>query len=81
MKKLIVLTAVAMVTVGGSGCRLCDWMRRGAPAHAIALPAPIYCDPCDPCATPTAAPCDACAPGRAMMVAPGPETYLPGPVR
>jgi len=80
MKRLILLTAIAILTVGASGCRSCDWFRRGAPAQAVALPPPGYCDPC---AT-TAAPCDACAPTGAMMVAPGPEAYapvVPGPGR
>jgi len=80
MKKLILLTAVTVLTVGAVGCRTCDWFRRGAPAHAATMPmaAPVYCDPC---ATPAVAPCEPCAPTAPMVVAPGPETYVPAPVR
>jgi hypothetical protein len=74
MKKLMLLTAVAILTVGATGCRSCDWFRRGAPASAAAMPmAPVYCEPC----AATAAPCEPCSPCAAsspMMVAP------PGPV-
>ena len=46
MKKLMLLTAVAILTVGATGCRSCDWFRRGAPASAAAMPmAPVYCEP------------------------------------
>jgi len=84
MKKLILLTAVGILTVGASGCRQCSWFNRGAPAQAVAMPAqPMYCEPCPT----TVAPCDACgpctsnAPIAPMVVAPGPETYVPAPVR
>lgn len=79
MKKLILLTAVAVLTFGAVGCRTCDWFRRGAPAQAAMMPmaSPVYGDPC---AT-TAGPCDPCAPSAPMVVAPGPETYVPAPVR
>jgi len=84
MKKLILLTAVGILMVGASGCRQCSWFRRGAPAGAVAMPAaPMYCDPCPT----TAAPCDPCGPCAAgasiapMVVAPGPETYVPAPIR
>lgn len=87
MKKLILLTTVGILTVVASGCRQGGLFRRGAPVQAVAIPAsPVYCDPC---AT-TAPPCDPCAPCGAsamgvssgpMVVAPGPETYVPAPVR
>ncbi len=79
MKKLILLTAVAVLTTCAVGCRTCDWFRRGAPAQAaMPMAPPVYCDPC---AT-SAAPCDPCAPTAPMVVAPGPETYVPaGPPR
>ena len=84
MKKLILLTAVGIMMVGAGGCRSCDWFHRGAPARAVTMPAPMYYDPCatsaspcDPCAPSGAA----CAPGGAMMVAPGPESYVPVPGR
>jgi hypothetical protein len=82
MKRLILLTALGILMIGASGCSTCDWFRRGAPARAVTMPAPIYCDPC---AT-SAAPCDpcgpsptTCAPGAPMVVAPGPETYIAPP--
>ena len=85
MKKLILLTAVGILLVGAPGCRQCGLFRRGAPARAVAIPAsPMYCDPC---ATTTAAPCEPCGPCASgasitpMVVAPGPETYVPAPVR
>lgn len=84
MKKLILLTALGVLTVGAAGCRSCDWFHRGAPASAATMPAPIYCDPCattaadcGPCAPSPAA----CAPGAPMIVAPGAGTYVPGPSR
>jgi hypothetical protein len=59
MKKLLVLTAVVMLTVGTAGCR-CDWFRRGALFPAVGPPVPVYesCPPADPCGE-----CNACAPG------------------
>ena len=81
MKKFILLTAVGILMVGAAGCRTCDWFHRGAPARAVTMPPPMYCDPC---AT-TAAPCDPCgpstpcAPGAPMVVAPGPEAYVAPP--
>lgn len=87
MKKMILLTAIGILTVVASGCRQGGLFRRGAPVQAVAIPAsPVYCDPC---AT-TTVPCDPCAPSGAcatgavsvpMVVAPGPETYVPAPVR
>lgn len=83
MKKLVLMTAIGVVMAGVAGCRTCDWFRRGAPASAVTMPAPMYCDPC----APSAAPCDpcgpsptTCAPGAPMVVAPG-ETFVPGPTR
>jgi hypothetical protein len=78
MKKLILLTAVGILTVAASGCRNCDWFNRGAPARAVMMPAPAMYG--DPCAT-TAAPCDPCGPSAPMMVVPGPESYVPVPGR
>ncbi len=84
MKKLILLTAVGVLMVGAAGCRTCDWFRRGAPARAVTMPGPVYYDPCatgappcDPCGPSTTT----CAPGAPMMVAPGPENYVPVPAR
>lgn len=85
MKKLFVLTVLGVLLVGAAGCRTCDWFHRGAPARAVTMPPPVFYDPCatsaipcDPCAPGPAA----CAPGGAMMMAPGPEaTIVPGPAR
>jgi hypothetical protein len=75
MKKLILLTAVAILTVGACGCRSCDWFRRGAPASAATMPmaAPVYCEPC--AASPCDPPCSPCASSGTMMMAPGPVGY------
>lgn len=95
MKKLLVLTAIVMLTAGTVGCRCCDWFRRGAlfPTSTVVgtevLGDPCYsANPCDPCGS--AAPCDPCAPGS-CGTAPSiygmppatyntqPSTILPGP--
>jgi hypothetical protein len=71
MKRLLILTAAAALTVAMTGCRCCDWLFRGAPAQQY--PAPVCAAPCAPACNP----CDPCgAPG---MVTPGPEAYAPGP--
>ena len=79
MKKLVVLTAVVMLTAGSIGCQQCSWFRRGAlfpsstPEVTVCDPCPPPCDPCcDPCNT-----CDPCAPGSFTTTAP--PTILPGP--
>jgi len=76
MKKLIVLTAVVMLTAGAAGCQCGRWFRRGAmlpccPPEACCDPCCDPCNPCDPCAVPTF--------GSAPVVTPGPETYVPAP--
>jgi len=72
MKKLLVLTAVVMLTASTVGCR-CSWFRRGAlfPSTTSAVPVCDPCPPCDPCN-----PCDPCAPGSYTT---SPPTILPGP--
>jgi hypothetical protein len=66
MKKLLILTAIVMLTSSSVGCRACRWLWRGdaydpcAPVCAPVCPT----DPvCDPCATPN--------------VQPGPASYAP----
>jgi len=68
MKKLLVLTAIVMLTAGTVGCRCCDWFRRGVLFPTTTTMAPgvmsdpcCPANPCDPCGS--AAPCDPCAPG------------------
>lgn len=82
MKKLMWIMAVGGMLVAASGCRLCDWWRRGAPARAVTMPSPVFVDPCPP----AAAPCDPCAPNPStcapvspMVVPPGPETFVTPP--
>jgi len=95
MNKLLVLTAIVMLTVGTAGCKCSDWFYRGAlfPTTSTVAPEvlcdPCYpCDPCDPCGS--AVPCDPCAPGACGVpsgtyTAPPatygtqPSTVLPGP--
>lgn len=79
MKKLIVLTAVVMLTASAAGCQCGRWFRRGAMVP--------YCPPesacCEPCPAPCGPPsdgCDACtAPTFGTSPMPGPETYVPVP--
>ena len=75
MKKLLILTAVLMVTASAVGCRCCPWLWRGAawnpyaPMATYSNPCPPVnpCDPCDPCATPPA-----------ITPGPAPYTVTPG---
>ncbi|HID76460.1 MAG TPA: hypothetical protein EYP56_10740 [Planctomycetaceae bacterium] len=71
MKRLIVLAAVALLAATAVGCECCRWFRRGSLLPTT--PTSVYCEPgatyspsCDPCTTPPA-------------IAPGAETYVPGP--
>ena len=68
MKKLLVLTAVVMLTVGTAGCR-CNWFRRGALLPTLGPGVPVY-EPCPPDA------CNSC-----NSYAPGAYTTdpMPGP--
>ncbi len=63
MKRLLLLTAVAMLTASATGCRCCDWLWRGAACPTSATPVMVAdpcnpCSPCSPCTTP--APMSAC---------------------
>jgi hypothetical protein len=71
MKKLLVLTAVVVLTACTAGCR-CDWFRRGALYPGLGPPAPIYEQQCPP-----ASPCDPCDSGAAGGYTTTP--VLPGP--
>ncbi len=79
MRKLLVLSALAAMTLSAVGCENCRPFRRGA----LFGPAPeAICDPCVPCAPMGTvipmAPCgSACTPP--MMTAPPGTTYAPGP--
>jgi len=70
MKKLMILTAIVMLTSSSVGCRACRWLWRG---DAYDASAPI-CAPVCPPACPPAMECDPCAtPG----LQPGPADYSP----
>ena len=88
MRKILVLTAIAVLVASAIGCQCCDRFRRGAMYPATAPP--VVCNPCppanpcDPCV-----PCDPCAPatygtapayGAAPVYGTAPSTMLPGPV-
>ncbi len=76
MKRLMILTAVLVLTAGTAGCHCCDWMFRGraaCPPSVGYAPCPAPVSACDPCGTCGGAP-GMVAPG---MVAPGPESYAP----
>jgi len=72
MKKLLIVTAIGVLTIGATGCRMCDRLFRGSAVAtpAVMAPATICCpDPCpDPCATSVAP----CAPAGVILGAPGP---------
>jgi hypothetical protein len=83
MKKLLVLAAIAVLTVGAAGCRMCEGVFRGSAVQRVQAPAPAYYgDPCTPCV-----PYDPCGCGGGggtvgmgatpMSVVPGPESYVP----
>ena len=69
MKKLLILTAVALLASSATGCRA--WQNWWRGACAPSAPSVVYAAPSDPCN-----PCDPCA--TAPMISPGPATYLPG---
>lgn len=72
MRKLLILTAVVMLTASMVGCQCGRWFRRGAAVPCCPTEA---C--CDPCGTPSIG-CDTCTtPGYGAMPVPGPETYVP----
>lgn len=79
MKKLIVLTAVVMLTASTAGCHCGRWFRRGAMVPYCPSE-PACCEPCPAPCGPPATGCDACtAPSLGASSMPGPETYVPVP--
>jgi hypothetical protein len=74
MKKLLIVTAVLMLTGSAAGCRCCSWLWRGAAVNPYP-PAATYSDPCA-----TYNPCDPCATAPAV-VAPGPAPYVESPAQ
>jgi hypothetical protein len=78
MKKLIVLTALGMLTVSATGCRLCDRLFRGSPAQTAIMAPGTVCCPADPCVDACGASVAPCAP--AAVLAPGTPYLTPGPV-
>jgi hypothetical protein len=72
MKRLLVVTAVVVLSTGGVGCESTH-CHHGAPCTA----API-CAPVDPCGTPSfTTPSYSTTPGAVRIVQPGPEVYAP----
>jgi hypothetical protein len=65
MKRMLILTAAAMILSGTAGCRFCECLFRG-PACRQAAPVATCPSPC-----PTVSSCDPCATAPAL-VTPGP---------
>jgi hypothetical protein len=67
MKRLLILTAMIVLTTTAIACNCCNGLcRRGAPVQ--------------PCGPECAAPCGACGPCTTCpTVSPGPEAYTPVP--
>ena len=74
MKKLLILTAVLMLTSSTVGCQCCNWLCRGA-AYNPGAPAVTYGNPCPP-----ADPCDPCATAP-PAIGPGPVPYTQIPTQ
>jgi len=80
IKKLLILTAVGMLTISTVGCR-CNWWpwRRPcydpcAPTYSNPCPPAYSADPCDPCPPAYSTdPCDPCA--TQGGITPGPQPY------
>ena len=70
MKRLLILTVLAMLLSVATGCRFMECLWRG--------PATQSCQPATVCPAPAYSPCDPCA-GGTTVVTPGPETYAPAP--
>ena len=71
MKKLLILSVLAMMLGGMTGCRFMECLWRGpACRQQNAAPATVTCPA--PCATTCGDPCSG-----ATIVTPGPETYAP----
>ena len=47
MRKMLVLTAVALLAVTLAGCRYCDSLRRGSLVQPWNAPTMPYCDSCN----------------------------------
>lgn len=75
MRKLLILTAVALLLTSSLGCRCWRWWRAGMlnpcpPAAVVEEPAMVA--PRDPCAQPALG---------APVIGPGVGTYVPGPAQ
>lgn len=82
MKKLTILTAVAVLLTSTVGCECGGLFRRGALFPRL-QPETVCVDPCAPCAAPVLAPAcgSGCAPAMTTTpITPGPETYVPAPI-
>jgi hypothetical protein len=74
MKRLLILTVLAMLLAGSTGCRFMECLWRGPACRQQAAPAVVCPTPC-----PTYNPCDPCA--GTTVVAPAADNCLPGPTR
>lgn len=74
MKRLLILTAVLLLTVSAAGCQRCQWLRGGADSPW--MPTVTCCDPCMSCD-----PCVACQTPAELSptILAGPELWTPGP--
>jgi hypothetical protein len=74
MKRLLILTAVLLLTVSAAGCQRCQWLRGGVASPwmptVTCYGSCVSCDPCDPCQTPAE---------LSPTILPGPESWTPGP--
>lgn len=66
MKRLLILTALLVLTSSAIGCRCCDWLWRGA-SYRPCPPTQTYGEPCAPCGNP----CDPPTLSPAMNPSPG----------
>lgn len=71
MKKILIVTSIAIFAAATVGCESCGSCFRGSRMFSQ-QPATVY-DACDPCGTV----CDPCGTAAPATIMPGPETYVP----
>ncbi len=67
MRKMLVLTVLALSVATMAGCRYCEGLRRGSLTQPWAAPTAPYCDSCTTC-TPEepCGVCESCASGSTI---------------